>query len=216
MELAISPGYRRQEATDLLRRLGFAPGLWGRGLGIHVALMVAFGAAIPILKGLEFFDPFILTAYACLAGVLAAPLAAQPFPEPVMARVDARIQVCLLYGELVALGVLAAGIATVYWTHRGGIFFPPELEALARGVGFGFVLALALSMAAAWTALRFSTATAKAGLRVVFLALMLLYWLRGRFLAEVMGEAGAAALVVAVGFRMAMRSAVMRRRGSAA
>ena len=215
MQSVTLPGGWKTEATSLLRQIGFtgraSGGAMTRGLALHAALMAVFGLAVPVLKGLDFFDPFILTAYACLPALLAAPLAAQPFQKPTIGRVNARITLSVLYGEFIALGATALGIAAVYWTHRGGVFFPPELTSLAQGFGFGFVLSLALSILAAWATLRFSAGASKSMLRVIFLGLLLWFWMRGRFLPEVIGGAGGVALGVALAFRLAIPSALARR-----
>jgi hypothetical protein len=205
----------KEEASALLRRLGFGRGPWARALTTHAFLLALFGVAVPLMRGLDFFDPFLLLVYASLAGVFAAPLVAHPFEEPVGSRVDARIVVSVVYGELAVLALLGAGIGTVYWTHRRGVFFPPELYSLATAIGFGFVLALALATMAAWITLRFSAAAARGGLRAVFFGLLLLFWMRGRFLTDQLWVAAAAALAVAAGFRLALPSAIQRQGGPA-
>ena len=44
----------------------------------YVVLVLAFGVVVPRLKGLEFFDPQLISAYACLGMIFAGPAAARP------------------------------------------------------------------------------------------------------------------------------------------
>lgn len=201
----------REERSGLLRRLGFVGvGGWVRSLAIHVGLIAAFGVAIPLVKGLDFFDPLLLAAYACLGAIFAAPAVAQPFEPPSAARVDARIAWVVLYGEVIALAMIATGIATVYWTHRNRLFFLPDLQSLAVAVGFGFVLTYTLCAVAASLTLRFSPGFARSALRVIFLGLLALFWLRGRSILDQFGPAAAIALIFGLGFRFAIRGALTR------
>ena len=50
-----------------------------RGAFIYLVLLIAFGVFLPWQKGLDFFDPALLAAYACLGVVFAGPAAAQAF-----------------------------------------------------------------------------------------------------------------------------------------
>jgi hypothetical protein len=82
---------------------------------INLAILVLFGVVFPLQKGLDFPDPVIITAYACLGLVLSAPAAAQACaanPPQTMAAVLSRIFIAVLYGECMALAMLAGGIIT--------------------------------------------------------------------------------------------------------
>jgi hypothetical protein len=199
-----------EERRALSQRLGFQAGGWLRGLGVHVAIIAIFGVAIPWVKGLDFFDPLILTAYACLGAVFAAPAVAHGFAGRTAARVDARIALSVFYGEAVALGALAVGIATVWWTHRNRLFFPPDPALLGAAAGFGFVLSFALATAAAGLTVTRSPAAARAVLRGILLGLLVLFWLRGRLLFDHFGASALVALVFGLGFRFALRAALAR------
>jgi hypothetical protein len=48
---------------------------------IHLLLVGVFGVYLPWTKGIEFLDPVITAAYACLGVLFAAPAAAQSFAE---------------------------------------------------------------------------------------------------------------------------------------
>src|ERR1700675_3178918 len=98
---------------------GSRPGLRGPGKIqvwlIHAALLGVLGIYLPWRKGFGFLDPVLSTAYACMGVLFAAPVAAQAFsgdrPESMMQAL-ARILIAVIYGECIALGMLAIGLAT--------------------------------------------------------------------------------------------------------
>lgn len=165
-------------------------------LATYILLACLFGVFLPWWKGLDFLDPVLLSAYACLGFVFAGPAAAQAFEQRPDSLMDAlqRITAAVLLGEAIALGLLFCGIATVYATHRV-TFFPADLSELAMAVALGVAGSLALAALAAWTATAFSKAAARTVLRVVLLLLLLAFYLRGRWLPGIAvgGIAGALA-----------------------
>ncbi len=173
---------------------------------MHLALLAAFGIWIPQWKGVDFLDSPVLGAYACLALIFAGPAAAQAFPEGISSsfgQANARILVSVLYGELVALALLGAGIATVYLTHRGGFVPTPDWESLAKSALFGWSASVMLAALAAWVAVRFSRGTAVICLRLVFFGLLILFYYRGQSLPEV-GLSGAASCLAMAGLFILM------------
>ena len=154
---------------------------------IYVLLILAFGIAVPASKGLGFFDPTLLAAYACLGTIfaLARPRRRQFVERPVSFRQALRwIVRAVLFGELIAVAILASGVATVYYTSRGG-FFPPDLVTLGYSLWLGLAACLALASLAAWIAVEFSAVAARMALRVVFVGLLALMYLRGQSLTDV-------------------------------
>ena len=149
----------------------------------YILLAGMFGIFLPWWKGLDFLDPLVLSAYACLGFVFAGPAAAQAFehaPDSIQPAVR-RILSAVLLGELIALGLLACGIATVYLSRRV-TFFPADLGDLAMAIALGFAGSLALSALAAWMTVAFSIGAARTALRVVLLVLLVAFYLRGRWL----------------------------------
>jgi len=196
-------------STSLLLKTEAARLASARVWATNLLVLAVFGVVLPLLKGLDFFDPMILGAYTCLGPVFASPPAAVGFTAPSLASAQARIAVCVAYGELMALGITALGIATVYFSHLGGLFFPPALDSLFEGAAFGLLLTVALSTMAVWLTLRFSPATSKLVLRLVFLALLGWFFLRGRavFLGFVL-QNSILALAAGIAFWIALRSAL--------
>ena len=201
----------KAESAALLGRLGVTGATRWRGAGIHLLVWIAFGVLVPLRKGLDFFDPVILGAYASLGAVFAAPVAAYAQEVPSLGRAQARILACALYGELMALSMTGGGIASVYLSHRNGAFFPPELISLGEAVGFGAALALCLTTLSVWIALRFSAGAAKAALRLIFLGLLVLFLFRGRRLFDYLTWGTVVALGGAVAARLALGAALARR-----
>src|SRR5579862_4634899 len=103
-----------------LRRggVGFFSRFGVRLLLVHLAIIAVFGIWWPRTRGVDFFDPVFLSAYACLGVLFAGPAAAQVFSDPLvgMGEALARIGVAVLYGETIAVLILGAGITTVLLT----------------------------------------------------------------------------------------------------
>jgi hypothetical protein len=172
-----------------------------RSILLHLALLAAFGIMVPQWKGVDFLDSPVLGAYACLGLIFAGPAAAQAFPEGIsssFSQSKPRILVSVLYGELVALALLGAGIATVYLTHRGSFIPSPDWESLAKSVMFGVAASGMLASLAALVAVRFSRGKAVICLRLVFFGLLILFYYRGQSLPEV-GLSGATACLAMAG-----------------
>ena len=171
-----------------------------RTILIHVALVVVFGVFLPWSKGLEFLDPVITAAYACLGILFAAPAAAQSFvgERPrAMAEAMARILMAVLYGECVAAAMLLTGFATVYLTHLHRTMFAPELQTLAAAGALGLTGSLALAAGAAYISLRFSADVAKAALRMIFVLILFAFLYRSQRLPDVAATGAWMCLVVA-------------------
>jgi hypothetical protein len=163
-------------------------------------LAALFGIFLPWWKGLDFLDPVILGAYACLGVVFAGPAAAQAFAPPPASLGEAlkRIAKAVLSGELIALALLGCGLLTVYFTRP--VFLTPNLTELALSAALGLTASFALASMAAWCALRFSVDAARGLLRVVFLALLVLFYLRSGWLPSIAGRAAWIGLAVALVF----------------
>jgi len=172
-----------------------------RSILLHLALLAAFGVWLPRAKGLDFLDSQVLGAYACLGLIFAAPATAQAFPKEFSSsfrQATARILAGVLYGEIVTFVLLGAGIATVYWTHRGGFVPEPDWETLARCAIFGLGASGMLASFAALMTVRFSRTVAIWCLRLAFFGLLILYFYRGQWLPDV-GLIGAGACIVIAG-----------------
>jgi hypothetical protein len=152
---------------------------------IYALLILAFGVAIPASKGLGFFDTTLLSAYACLGTVFSGPAAAQAFeqrPES-FGQAVGWIARAVLFGELLAIAMLACGVATVYYVSVA--FFPPDSETLASSLLLGLAASVALASLAAWVAVEFSTGAARMALRLILLGLVAMFYLRGGWLQSV-------------------------------
>src|ERR1700704_6683986 len=61
----------------------------------QLLILAVFGVVLPLLKGLDFFDPLILGAYTCMGVVFAPPAAASSFATASLSAAHARIAVCV-------------------------------------------------------------------------------------------------------------------------
>ena len=172
-----------------------------RSIFPHLALLLAFGFMIPKVKGLDFLDSQVLGAYACLAIIFAPPATVQAFlagSQASFQQAKVRILVSVVYGEIVSITLLLAGVATVYLIHRGSFVPEPDWVTIARCAMFGLGASAMLSSLAALVAVRFSGRAAMICLRVAFFGLLILYFYRGQWLADV-GLTGATACLAITG-----------------
>jgi hypothetical protein len=91
-----------------------------------------------------------------------------------------------------------AGIATVYFFNHGGYIPTPDWPTLARSATLGLGAAALVASMAAWLAVRFSTRIATIVMRLVFFALLILFFYKGQWLPEV-GLLGAAVCMAIAG-----------------
>ena len=177
-----------------------------RNVLTYAVVILVFGVAVPWGKGIGFFDPVLLAAYACLGILFAGPAAAQAFEQAPasMAQALQWIVKAALFGELLAAAMVGCGVGTVYLTARGYVF-PPDLELLAYSLGLGLAASLALAALAGWMTIRLSPAASRIALRVVYLALVALFYFKGRWLPAVVAQAALFSLLAAVLFVMLLR-----------
>ena len=193
------------EASDLRRQLGFHPDGWLRATLLNLLLIVIFGIFLPWEKGRDFLDSVILGAYACLGVVFASPAAAPEFETfPTPKRAMARVLVAVIYGELVSAVMLFLGITTVYLSRWGRIVVGPNLGSLLECALFGLALSLAVSMATVLVSVQYSPGPAKGMVRLVFLALLALFYLRSGWLPAVALRGTAIALGASLLFLLAL------------
>jgi hypothetical protein len=186
-----------------------------RTLFLNLAILLLFGIIFPWQKGLDFPDEVIITAYCCLGVLFAAPAAAQACsddPPQTMSDTLSRIVWCVAYGEIMALLMLAGGIATFNVAHWQGQLMYPNLSMLFPALALGLTASLAFASIAAAIALRFSAGAARIALRVLFLGLLVLFFFYSRWLPEIAGRAawGCLGLSIVVLLALRMRIAAAR------
>ncbi len=154
---------------------------------LHLALIAIFGVLVPQRKGIEFLDPVMISAYACMGVIFAAPAAAAAFAKgrpQSMKEAFARAAKAAGYGEGLALVMLVAGVATVNLSRAGRLRLP-ELDTLGESALLGITATIAVVIFAGWMTLRFSAGAARTGVRAVLLLLLLAFFLRSQRLPEV-------------------------------
>jgi hypothetical protein len=190
-----------EEASGLIGRLGFEGAAWTRAVPIYLFLIGIFGIFLPWQRGRSFLDAVILGAYACLGVVFAAPSAGSPFDgRPTIRRAGARVMVSVFYGELLVVTMLLLGIITVYVSNGGRIVVGPNLQSLAECLVFGFTLSLAITTAAVWLSVRFSATVSRGVVRLMFLGLVVMFYLRSGWLPAVALRGAGLALAASVLF----------------
>lgn len=193
----------RQQGEGLRARIT------ARTLIIHVAIVAVFGVFIPWMRGIGFLEPVVLAAYVSLGVLFSAPAVAQSFGSErprSMADAGARILLAVAYGEVMTLAILLAAFMTVYSTNRYA--FAPDLETLALAGLFGIAASLALAAIAGWITLRLSAGAARQAMRVLFLALLVLFFFRSGWLPDIALEAALISLVIAAAALFALQRAL--------
>jgi len=187
---------------DVRARFGF------RVVLVHLAIVAIFGIWWPHMRGVDFFDPVFLTAYACLGVLFAGPAAAQAFADrpASMREAMSKIGFAVLYGEFKSVVILLAGIMTVLRSSPIGPEWIGLIEAAVLGVAGSF----AMASVAGWVALRFSPVAARQVLRILFLGLLLLFFFRSRWLPDVVGRGISISTGIAVLAVFAIQRAISR------
>ena len=106
--------------------------------------------------------------------------------------------------------MLLMGIVTVYVSRAGRIVVGPDLQSLAECAALGLSLSLAVSTAAVWLSVRFSPRAAKAGVRLVFLGLLVAFYLRSGWLPTIALRGAGVALLASILLFVALRSTLAR------
>jgi len=153
---------------------------------LHLILIGIFGVFLPLRKGLGFLEPIMITAYACIGVLFAAPAAASAFSKgrpQTMREAGVRAVKAVAYGEGLALVMLIAGVVSVSVANGKALY--PELDVLGLGAALGLAASTALALFAGWMTLRFSAAAARMGLRVIFVGLLVLFVFKGERLPEI-------------------------------
>jgi hypothetical protein len=152
-----------------------------------IGLLVVFGIALPWAKGIDFLDPVMIGAYACLGGLFAAPMAARSFGETRPTKFLTVLGMGLratAFGEGLVVTMLLLGVGTVNLGRSGSLRLP-ELDTLADTGLFGLAMALAFSFGAGWLTLRFSANAARRAARAVFLLLAVAFYYESQWLPDI-------------------------------
>lgn len=193
----------RQEGASLRTRMG------RRAILIHAALIAVFGIGLPLWKGADFLDSVILSAYASLGILFAAPAASEAFAQngpQSFSEAIAKVVTSVIYAESMTVTILGLGLITVYSTARFAL--APDLETLGLSALFGLTASLAMAAIAGWITLQFSASIARGVLRVIFLGLLALFFYKSRWLPDVAGTGAVLALIVGTGALFGMRRAI--------
>jgi len=157
-----------------------------RAVILHLVLIAIFGVFLPLRKGLGFLEPIMITAYACLGVLFAAPAAAKAFSKgrpQSMREAAVRAAKAVGYGEGLALVMLIAGVTSVSVAHGRALY--PELDVLGEGAALGLAASTALALSSGWMTLRFSAAWARVGMRLIFMGFLILFVLQGSRLPDI-------------------------------
>lgn len=203
----------KTEAAELSSRVGLHGA--GRGVLIHLLVIGTFGVFLPWMRGIDFLDPVLLAAYACLGILFATPAAAQAFAAErphSLGEALARIAVCVIYGEVMVIAILIPAFATVHFTH---LYFPiaPDVAGLLEANAFGIASSIAMAAIAGWITTRFSAGASRMAMRVIFLGALVVFFFRSRWFPDVVGIGAVVALGVAAVTIVALRVELQRPAG---
>jgi hypothetical protein len=185
-----------------------------RTILVHLAVVAVFGVFLPFWLGIQFLSPVTIDAYACLGVLFAAPAAAQAFagerPQS-MKEALARVAMAALYGEVMGLAILFAGFMTMFFTPSR-MFLVFDFVSLGEAIALGIAASLALSSIAGLVGLLSSPGVARMATRVMFLALLLLFFFRSQWLPDVIVTGTLVCLGLAIAAISALRYAIGNRK----
>ena len=121
-----------------------------------VAVILVFGVAVPAAKGLGFFDPVLLAAYACLGIVFAGPAAAQgvesdrnPWGKPCNGSSRRSFS-----ANCWSVAMLTCGVGHGLRPESRRLFPARSANRWPIAASFGMAASLALASLAAWVTVR--------------------------------------------------------------
>ena len=147
-------------------------------------IIILFGVVVPLVRGLDFLNPLLLSAYLLLAVVIVAPAAATAFAgnEALDPR-EAVGKLALVSGFAwgLALATVAAGLITVNVASHYNRMLLPNLPFLAAAVLSSAAATVFTALVAAIVARRYSAEIARNAVRLMFLGLMIFIFALSRF-----------------------------------
>ena len=152
-----------------------------RQIILIVAIIGAFGILVPMYKGLDFLDPRLIVAYACLSAVIAAPIVTDTFSQP--SENDRLLDLlrAWLYSWAFAAILLTVAFITLNVKHGHGRIILPRTSFLVAVECLSLTLAGAAAGIGALLAMRFSAPNVKAGFRAIFLLAAVALFLADRY-----------------------------------
>jgi hypothetical protein len=144
-----------------------------RQIVLVLAVIGAFGVLVPYYKGLDFLDPRLIVAYACLSAVIAASSVADAFSGPEAGAAFGRMLRIWLYSWGLAVLLLAIALVTVNArSWHGHPLVPPTSFLMACECISAASSAMVVALGAVLTR-RFSARTTKTVFRTTFLLAIL-------------------------------------------
>ena len=140
--------------------------------------VAAFGILVPWWKGLDYFDPLLLVASALVSLVFVTPMMTDNLSARSVGSQTIRV---VTYVWVIAILVLAHGIATVNFMHWFGHLILPPGTILATSALLNLVAAIFLATLTAWITLRWNAGAAKRTVRIVFFVLLFTFLYLFRF-----------------------------------
>ena len=149
---------------------------------------ILFGIFLPWYRGLDFLDPVMIIAYACLALLFVAPASAEAFAserEGPSTRGAIRTSVLVLaFGWGLAVLVLIAAIVTVNLTHWHGYLLAPSAKLLIAALLLSLTASVVVIGGCALLSRKFSASSVKGFVRLGYLIVLGLLAFSSRFLPE--------------------------------
>lgn len=155
-----------------------------RAFLVSAAIIALFGIGVPLVRGLGFLNPLLLSAYLLLGVIIVAPVAASAFSgnQPV-AGPEALRKVGLAAGFAwgLSLAVVAAGLITVNLASRYPRALVPNARFLTAAILCGAVATVFAALFSALVARRYSAEAARNAVRLIFLGLVIFAVALSRF-----------------------------------
>jgi hypothetical protein len=161
-----------------IRRGGYRP------LFINLAVVLAFGVLIPVVKRFTTFHPVVVFAFSFIPLLYAIPGASDLVSRSTPHRpaiICGRLTGCALYAWIILAAIYGLTILTVNAMHSGD-FVHPAWPVLGCAALLGFFIALGSSAATAVLSVLFSPAAARNSMRLFLLVVLVALLLSPRWL----------------------------------
>lgn len=144
-----------------------------RALIFNLFIVLAFGVLVPWMRGLDFFDSFLLFAYTAIPFLFAASAITDLIGPSPRRSIPTSIMAAALHSTVIFALILAFGIATVNLGVHAGRLLHPNWSFTAALLWLALAGSLLLAACGALLTVLFSANAARNTIRTLFLLILL-------------------------------------------
>jgi hypothetical protein len=142
---------------------------------IILGTVLVFGILVPWYKGFTMLDPRMIAAYGCLALLFVAPASAESSGTGL-----SKIAMVVAFGWGIAVATMITAMVTVSVAYGHGTMPPVPFQTIGAVLTCSLAASTAIAALSAMLASRFSPATGKSAMRLLFLLVLLAFAFNSR------------------------------------